>query len=107
MLQKTKSNKIISKQNTRQHSAGETEIAPPAELPPAAVTQYQRTLHDSMALRKVHGNKTQQFQITASFTPSKTPERNPQIDVCLLGSTVSLKGTPTGTARLGNGLNWK
>lgn len=50
-----------------QHSSGETEIVPPAELPRATVIQYQRALHDSIALRKVHSNKTQQFQITASF----------------------------------------
>ncbi len=50
-----------------QHSCGETKIVSPAELPRATVIQYQRMLHDSVALRKVHSNKTQQFQITASF----------------------------------------
>lgn len=50
-----------------EHSSGETKIVSPAELPQATVIQYQCMLHDSMALRKVHSNKTQQFQIAASF----------------------------------------
>lgn len=51
-----------------QHSSGGTKIVSPAELPEAIDILYGRMLHGSMALRKVHSNKTQQFPITASFT---------------------------------------
>lgn len=48
-------------------SSGGTKIVSPVEFPGATVIQHRRTVHDSTALRKVHGNKTEQFQITASF----------------------------------------
>lgn len=87
-----------------QSSSGKTKVVSPVKFLQAAVIQYQRLSHGSMALRRVQQDTT--VSDCSLLSPPK-PLNVILTSACVQWGAVALKGTPTGTACSGSGLSWK